>query len=109
MRLVLGLVVALCTSPALAQGKLSDLKKGSEFAASCQPSASEAQKTYLTGFVTGAADASIGKHLCPKETISPQQLVEAFCGYLKEHPKNLNRPGGLLLGLALSGAWPCKP
>lgn len=108
MRLIISVTLALCASQALAQSKLSDTKKASEFSAACQPSASEVQKSYLSGFVIGAADASVGKHICPKEPVSTQQLVDAFCGYLKEHPKNLNRPGGLLLGLALSETWPCK-
>ncbi len=108
MKLVFGLVVALCASPALAQSKLSDTKKGSEFHTSCQPTASEAQKSYLSGFVMGVADASVGKHLCPKDPISSQQLVDTYCKYLDTHPKNRNRPGGLLLGLALSETWPCK-
>lgn len=107
MKLVFGLVLALCASPGLAQSKLSDTKKGSEFHASCQPSASEAQKSYLAGFVMGVADASVGKHLCPKEPINSQQLVDTYCKYLDTHPKNRNRPGGLLLGLALSETWPC--
>lgn len=108
MRLLISVALALCTSQALAQSKLTDTKKASEFLAACQPNASEIQKAYLSGFVTGAADASVGKHICPKEPVSTQLLVDAFCGYLKEHPKNLNRPGGLLLGLSLSGSWPCK-
>jgi hypothetical protein len=108
MRLVVTVALVLCASQALAQSKLSDTKKASEFSAACQPGASEVQKTYLSGFVMGAADASVGKHICPKEPVSTQQLVDAFCGYLKEHPKNLNRPGGLLLGLALLEKWPCK-
>lgn len=108
MRFVPIVALVLCASQALAQSKLADAKKAGEFSAACQPSASEVQKSYLSGFVMGAADASVGKHICPKEPVRTQQLVDAFCGYLKEHPKNLNRPGGLLLGLALSGAWPCK-
>jgi hypothetical protein len=108
MRLILTMTLVLCALPALAQSKLSDIKKASEFSAACQPSASDMQKTYLSGFVMGVADASVGKHICPKEPVSTQQLVDAFCGYLKQHPKNLNRPGGLLLGLALSEAWPCR-
>ncbi|MHB2211821.1 Rap1a/Tai family immunity protein [Methylobacterium sp. CM6257] len=108
IRYTLVVALALCASQAQAQSKLSDVKKASEFSASCQPSALEVQKSYLAGFVTGAADASVGKHICPKEAVSTQQLVDTFCGYLKAHPKNLNRPGGLLLGLALSEAWPCK-
>lgn len=107
-RRALALVLVLCASPALAQSKLSDVKKGSDLFASCQSSASEAQKSYLAGFVMGAADASVGKHLCPKDPVSTQQLVDAYCKYLDSHPKNRNRPGGLLLGLALSEAWPCK-
>ncbi|WP_238313775.1 Rap1a/Tai family immunity protein [Methylobacterium crusticola] len=100
----------LLASPALAQqGKLADVKRGSEFSASCQPGASETQKAYLAGFVMGVADASVGKHLCPKEAVTTQQLVDVFCKYLGEHPKNQNRPGGLLLGLALSETWRCKP
>ncbi|KQP93112.1 hypothetical protein ASF55_20645 [Methylobacterium sp. Leaf119] len=108
MRSVVAMSLVLCASQALAQSKLSDVKKASEFSAMCQPTASEAQKSYLAGFVTGAADASVGKHICPKDAASSQQLVETFCSYLKAHPKNLNRPGGLLLGLAFSEAWPCK-
>lgn len=108
MRFVLIVALVLCASQALAQSKLADAKKASEFLSACQPSASEGQKSYLSGFVMGAADASVGRHICPKEPISTQQLVDAFCGYLKQHPKNLNRPGGLLLGLALSEAWPCR-
>jgi hypothetical protein len=96
MRLMLTVTLALCASQALAQSKLSDVKKASEFSSACQPSASEVQKTYLSGFVMGVADASVGKHICPKEPISTQQLVDAFCGYLKQHPKNLNRPGSCL-------------
>ncbi|ACA20718.1 conserved hypothetical protein [Methylobacterium sp. 4-46] len=109
VKAVIALVLVLCAGPAMAQSKLSDLKKASEFNASCQPGATELQKTYLAGFVLGAADASVGKHLCPKDPVSTQQLVDVFCRYMKEHPKNLNRPGGLLLGLSLSEAWPCKP
>lgn len=108
MRSILAVALVLCASQALAQSKLSDVKKASELSASCQPTASEAQKSYLAGFVTGAADASVGKHICPKEAVSTQQLVDTFCAYLKGHPKNLNRPGGLLLGLAFSEAWPCQ-
>ncbi|CAO4157296.1 Rap1a domain-containing protein [Methylorubrum extorquens] len=108
MKSVLAVVLVLYASQALAQSKLSDVKKASELSAMCQPTASEAQKSYLAGFVTGAADASVGKHICPKEAVSTQKLVETFCGYLKAHPKNLNRPGGLLLGLAFSEGWPCK-
>lgn len=108
MRSVFAIALVLCASQSHAQSKLSDVKKASELSAMCQPAASEAQKSYLAGFVTGAADASVGKHICPKDAVSTQQLVETFCSYLKAHPKNLNRPGGLLLGLAFSEAWPCK-
>lgn len=111
-RILAVLLAAACIGAypmaAVAEGKLSETKKGKELHAACQPSASEAQKSYLAGYVTGSADASMGKHLCPKEPVSTQQLVDAFCGYLTAHPKNHNRPGGLLLGLSFTEAWPCK-
>lgn len=63
MRFVPIVALVLCASQALAQSKLADAKKAGEFSAACQPSASEVQKSYLSGFVMGAADASVGKHI----------------------------------------------
>ena len=106
--LLAAVILGICPMAVTAEGKLSDVKKGKEIHAACQPTATESQKSYLSGYVTGSADASMGKHLCPKDPVSTQQLVDAFCGYLSAHPKNQNRPAGLLLGLSFSEAWPCR-
>lgn len=64
-------------------------------------------KSYLSGYVIGTADAMAGINLFCPGSAKAGQLVAVVGKYLDDHPEEWNKAGSYLVAVALKEAFPC--
>lgn len=62
---------------------------------------------YFTGFVNGAALATLQRSWCPREEFELGQIWGVVAKYLREHPEHWSQTPATLVQRALAQAFPC--
>ena len=62
----------------------------------------------LIGYVSAIADANFGVYACASSSVTTGQVVAVALKYIRARPEQWNLPGNLLVGAALSDAFPCR-
>jgi hypothetical protein len=105
------LIVVCCATAMLLFADISNAamtgNKLKELADQSEKFSNLVSEAFLTGFVSGIADANFSL-LCFPEGVTYGQEVEVVKKYLKEHPEELHLEGNVLVMKAIRTAWPCK-
>ena len=62
---------------------------------------------FCAGFVLGVSEMLTAPFACIPSSVSMEQLVEAVVNFAARQPETMEDDFGLLVGAALSVAWPC--
>jgi F0F1-type ATP synthase membrane subunit c/vacuolar-type H+-ATPase subunit K len=62
---------------------------------------------FCAGFVLGVSEMLTAPFACIPNSVSMEQLVEAVVNFAARQPETIKDDFGLLVGAALSVAWPC--
>ena len=61
----------------------------------------------MAGMFIGKMNTLAARQVClPRETLTFGQLSDVITKYLQDHPEQRHEPAFLLVGLAISDAWP---
>ena len=111
---ILFLSSMICASQSRTKNVVVSDIHGNDLLRMCASQVGTSEETFCTGFIVGARDGVVlATELrevkpifeMPVEVI-PEQLKDVVVKYLKEHPEEHHKPGGLLVIFALSKAFP---
>lgn len=105
---IIAVGLLLMSQPAQSAGAFMS---GNEMHDQCQK-----QSLIVLGFVMGVSDtheaySDFGNTpvaFCVPTTATGRQVVDVFCGYLRDTPQNRNQSAASLAVVAFSKAWPCS-
>jgi len=69
---------------------------------------SESEKSFIMGYIAGAADSAMGTRFCPKGEVTVGQIHDIVKEFLVKYPQHRNETADTIVIATISTLMPCK-